>query len=106
VNCVKVAREIEKMVNFWDLTPGNDLLSNRKENEAYLASKPGKTYVVLFTDGGEAGLDLTAFRKNFKVKWYNIRKGKMVVEDEISGGKIVNLKAPGQLEWIALIYTK
>jgi hypothetical protein len=106
VNCVKIAREIELMVNFWDLTPGNELLSGREENEAYLASKPGKTYVVFFTDGGEAKLDLTDVKKAFKLKWYNIRKGKMVVEDDIVGGKIVNLKAPGQMEWIALIYSK
>lgn len=106
VNCVKVAREIELTVNFRDLTPGNELLSEREENEVYLASKPGETYVVFFTDGGEAGLDLTDVHKDFKVKWYDIRKGKIVVEDEIAGTKIVNLKAPGQLEWIALIYSR
>jgi hypothetical protein len=106
VNCLKVARDIEKTVNFWDLTPGNELLSERDENEAYLASKQGKTYVMFLTDGGEAELDLRDVQKDFKVKWYNIRKGKIVVEDEIAGGKKVNIKAPGELEWIALIYSK
>ncbi len=106
VNCVKVAREIELTVNFWDLTPGNELLSGREENEAYLASKPGETYVMFFTDGGETELDLTDVQKEFKVKWYNIRQGKIVVEDEIAGGEKVNIKAPGELEWIALIFSK
>ena len=96
-------QEIEKTAKFWDLEPGNDLLSNREENEAYLASKPGKSYVLFFTDGGEVGLDLTKFEKEFNVKWFDIRKGKLISESKITGGKIVNLKVPGELEWLALI---
>ncbi len=106
INCVKVAREIEQNTPFWELEAGNDWLSNREENEAYLTSKPGETYVVFFTDGGEVGLDLSEFDKEFTLKWYDIRKGKMTVENQIEGGKIVALKAPGELEWIALISSK
>lgn len=106
MSCVKVTREIEKTAKFWNLEANNDLLSNREENETYLALKPGETYVVFFTDGGEVGLDLSEFDKEFTIKWYDIRKGKMTVESQIEGGKIVALKAPGELEWIALINSK
>lgn len=103
MNCVKVAREIEKVTKYWDLEANNDLLTNREENEAYLASKQGEAYVLFFTDGGEVGLDLTNFDKEFNVKWFDIRNGETRSEESIEGGKVVSLKAPGNLEWVAVI---
>ncbi len=103
MNSVKVAREIEKTVQFWDLNPGNDLLLEREENEAYLTSNPGEVYIVFFTNGGEIGLDLTTAKSSFSVTWFDIRDGKMVSENKIDGGKIVTLKAPGKLEWVAVL---
>ena len=106
MNSVKTAREIEKTTKFWHLEAGNELLSDREENEAYLASKPGESYVLFFTDGGEVGLDLTGFEKDFNIKWIDVRKGEMVSENSLKGGNIVPVKAPGELEWIAVIRTK
>jgi hypothetical protein len=103
MNCVKVAREIEKVAKFWELEPQNDLLLNREENEAYLTTIPGETYVLFFTDGGEVGLDLTNYNRRFSVRWFDVRKGKIITESEIHGGKIVILNAPGELEWIAVL---
>ncbi|NOR75269.1 MAG: hypothetical protein GQ525_08920 [Draconibacterium sp.] len=103
MNCVRVAREIEKTTKFWNLQPGNDLLSDREENEAYLTSKSGETYVIFFTDGGEVGLDLNEFNSEFSLKWFNIRNGEMFSENILNGGKIVKLSPPGELEWIAVI---
>jgi hypothetical protein len=106
MNCVKIAREIEKIAKLWELEPGNDLLSNRGENEAYLTSKPGKTYVIFFTNGGEVGIDLTDFDKEFNIKWFDIRKGELMNESKVSGGKVLNLKAPVELECIAVLNAK
>ncbi len=103
VNSVKVAREIEKTVKFWELQPGNDLLSERAENEAYLTFKPGNVYVVFFTNGGEVGLDLSSAKSTLSVKWFDIRSGELVSESKIEGGKIMKLKAPGKLEWVAVL---
>jgi hypothetical protein len=103
MNSVKVAREIEKTVKFWELTPGNHLLLEREENEAYLTSKPGEVYIVFFTNGGEVNLDLCAVKSSCSVRWFDIRSGKMVSESNIDGGKIINLKAPGELEWVAVV---
>ena len=105
-NCIKVAREIEKSTKFWELEPGNDLLSNREENEAYLATKPNESYVLFFTDGGDVELDLTKSEKEFNLKWFDIRKGKLISENKIEGGKIVSLKVPGKLEWVAMLTAK
>jgi hypothetical protein len=103
VNSVKVARDIEKMVRFWELQPGNDLLQGREENEAYLTSKPGEVYIVFFTDGGEVGLDLSGSQSDFTLKWINIRKGEWERETRIQGGAVVTLEAPGALEWLAVL---
>jgi len=103
MNSVKVAREIEKTVKFWELTPGNHLLSEREENEAYLTSKPGEVYIVFFTNGGEVSLDLNAVKSSCSVRWFDIRSGKMVSESNIDGGKTIKLKAPGEMEWMAVL---
>ncbi|MCG6185878.1 putative collagen-binding domain-containing protein [Maribellus maritimus] len=103
MNSVKVAREIENTVKLWQLRPANNLLSERGENEAYLAAWPGKNYVLFFTNGGEVNLDLSEFEKSFSLQWYNVRKGKLLSEERIRGGNLVQLKAPGDLEWVAVI---
>ncbi|MDD4226368.1 MAG: hypothetical protein WCY58_08870 [Mariniphaga sp.] len=103
MNSVKIAREIEKEVNFWELMPGNDLLSEREENEAFLTAIPGETYVLFFSDGGEVGLNLCDTKARFKIKWFDVRKGKLAAEVELKGGEVVTLSAPGTLEWVALI---
>ena len=106
MNSVKVAREIEKTVKFWELTPGNELLTQREENEAYLTSKSNKVYIVFFANGGEVGLNLNSAKSTFSVRWFNIRKGEMVSESEIAGGEIIKLNVPGELEWVAVLSKK
>ncbi|MDX1284724.1 MAG: hypothetical protein R3182_06920 [Draconibacterium sp.] len=106
INCVKVAREVEKVDKFWELDADNDLLLNRAENEAFLASKSGETYVVFFTDGGEVKLDLTGQENVYKLQWYDVRNGVLVSSEEVKGGAKIDLIAPGKLEWIALISKK
>jgi hypothetical protein len=106
MNSVKTARAIEKTVKFWELTPGNELLSQREENEAYLACKKGEAYVVFFTNGGKVGLDLSSADAEFILEWMNIRSGECTSDKEIKGGKIVQLQAPGKQEWIAVLNKK
>jgi hypothetical protein len=100
---VKAAREIEKIIPYWELQPGNELLSNREENEAFLTSKSGEVYIVFFTNGGEIGLDLSNIKSGFTVKWMNIRKGEWESETRIEGGRVISLEAPGELEWLAVL---
>lgn len=102
-NSVKTVREIEKNVRFWDLRPDNSLLSGREENEAYLACKPGEAYVLFFTDGGEVKLDLTGANSRFSIKWFDVRKGLLDDQQKVNGGELLSLKAPGNLEWVALL---
>ena len=105
MNCVKIAREIEELVKFWELEPENTLLSSREENETYLGSKPGEVYVLFFTKegDGEVGLNLKDFHQNYNLKWYLIEQGEIYSKTKITGGGIVPIKAPSKGNWIALI---
>lgn len=103
---VKTARKVEKTVKFWELQPGNNLLSDREEDEAYLTSKPGETYVLFFTDGGEVGLDLSDYDYYYNLKWINVQSGESQAENEVKGGKTLKLKAPGKLEWVVVLHKK
>jgi hypothetical protein len=58
---------------------------------------------VFFTNGGEVRLDLSAVKSSCSVRWFDIRNGKIVSESKTDGGKIVKLKAPGELEWVAVV---
>jgi hypothetical protein len=101
---VRAAREIEKICPFWELTPANDILSDREDNEAYLTMKPGEVYVVFFPDEGEVGLDLSAYNASFQLKWMDVRKGEWAGEHQVEAGSIVPLKTPGTDEWVAVIF--
>lgn len=100
---VKAARAVEKLAKFWELQPGNDLLTDRQDNEAYLTCQPGEAYIVFFTNGGEVGLDLSKTKGNFRLKWMNIREGGWKTESRISGGRVIPLEPPGSLEWLAVL---
>lgn len=104
MNSVKAAREIEKISPFWELTPNNDLISEREENEAYLTTKPGEVYVVFFPDFGEVTLDLSNYTSVFSLKWMDVRKGEWFSEENISGGNRNTLTTPGENEWVAVVY--
>lgn len=103
MNTLKAARKIEEDVKFWEVSPGNELLSDREENEAFLASNPGEKYLVLFPNGGKVGLDLSAYDNEFELKWMDARNGEWASEELLRGGKMVELSAPGEQEWVAVL---
>ena len=80
-----------------------DLLSNREEDEAYLAAKPGEQYVLYFTDGGSVGLNLKGRHGKFQLRWTDIRTGNWGDRMAISGGKVVMINAPDKGPWVATI---
>jgi hypothetical protein len=72
-----LTREIDVMRT----EPRNDLLSNRDQNEAYCAAKPGAVYIVYFPDShimhnfpghGRVRLDISAVSGPVTVRWLNV----------------------------------
>ena len=103
-NSIKAVRELETEIKLWEVSPGNELLTGRDENEAYLTAKPGEKYIIYFTNGDEVGLDLTKFKKDFILRWIDINTGDWLKgETYFKGGKIVNISTPFQNPSIAVI---
>ncbi len=100
---VKAVREIESVVCLWELHPGNELLSDRLENEAYLTAKPGEAYVVYFPGNGNVGLNLSEFSAEFNLRWMNIQQGSWASKQKVAGGKIVKLTPPTTDGWVAVL---
>ena len=100
---VRVARQIESDVKFWDISPANHLLTDRENNEAYLAAHPGHEYALYFTRGGAVTLNLKEAPGKFDAKWFNLATAKSQGAPQFQGGKPVSIKAPGKANWILLL---
>ncbi len=86
--------KVENLVKFWQVAPRMDLLSNRQEDEAYLAAEPRRKYVLFFTDGGSVGLNLKGTRDRFQLRWIDVRTGNWADKKTITGGKVVTSRWP------------
>jgi hypothetical protein len=82
----------------------NDLLSDRKPNEAYCLANPGKEYAVYFPDGGRVHVDLGHTTGLLNGRWLDIARSRWAKERRmIRGGGKVFLIAPGNGHWVLWI---
>ena len=103
-NSIKAVRKLETEIKLWEVSPDNELLIERDENEAYLAAKPGEKYVIYFTEGGAVGLNLIDYRERFCLRWIDINTGDWhTSQTYLEGGEIVNISTPFQSPYIAVI---
>jgi hypothetical protein len=103
VASLKAARKLESLVKPWDVTPHNDLVDERSDNEAYLAAAPGRAYAVYFTDGGAVRLDLRRYAGPWRVRWIEVATGEWGPEATLEGDAKTPLAAPGRGGWVAAI---
>jgi hypothetical protein len=100
---LRAARKLESRIRLWDAQPGNDLLTDRADNEAYLTSRPGEAYALYFPDGGAVGLDLRKQPGAFELRWINLATGEWAEQTSIEGGKTVRISAPAKGGWLAAV---
>ncbi len=100
---LKAARKMESMIRMWDVTPQMHLLSDREDNEAYLAAKEGEQYAIYFPKGGSVGLDLSACKGDLRLKWISVSAGEWGDEIGIAGGDVVTISTPDDGGWAAAI---
>ncbi len=100
---IRAARKLESLIKLWDVEPANQLLTDRENNEAYLAAKPGQAYALYFTDGGSVRLNLKDAPGKLALHWIDIGTGEWGKRGEIAGGDIVTIAPPGQGHWAAAI---
>ncbi len=101
VASIRAARKLESLIRLWDVKAANELLSDREDNEAYLAAQPGQRYVLYFTRGGAVRLDLRQHPITFQLKWINIATGEWDRVEVVRGGGLVSIAAPDQGLWVA-----
>ncbi len=100
---IKAARKLESLIKLWDVEPRNDLLSQRDEDEAYVAARPNQAYALYFTAGGAVGLDLTDAPGPWQLQWIDVGSGDWAPRDTVRGGQVVTITAPGKGAWVAAI---
>lgn len=100
---IRAARQLAGTVDFWELTPANQLLRDRSANEAFAAASPGIAYVVYFTDGGSVELDLRQSSRRHQLRWMDIGTGQWHGSDVLPGGRWTRLEPPGSGHWVAAI---
>lgn len=105
VACIKAARRLEALIPLWSVEPAQELLSQRDDNEAYVAA--GKdAFVLYFPAGGEVQMDLTAAQGDLTAHWININTGRTLGQEKITGGPRVTLASPGTGNWAAAIISR
>ena len=104
---IRSFRKAEEKIKFWQVSPRQELLSEREEDEAYLAaSEDGKQHILYFTDGGNVKLDLNTSVKNYILEWINIRTGVQGNKTTVPGGKNTLITSPSKGGWLALVYAE
>jgi hypothetical protein len=104
--CLAATRKLESVVKFWEVETMQDLLSEREEDEAYIAAQPGERYALFFTDGGSVVLNLAGHAGSYLLKWIDISTGDWGPESVLQGGGPTPLAAPGLGPWAAAITRK
>lgn len=100
---IRSVRLLTEAVEFLGLSPRNDLLSDRRPNEAYCAADPGSAYVVYFPDGGAVDLDLAEADRSLEIRWLDADRGAWIETDSVRGGDRRSLSAPDSGNWLAVV---
>lgn len=93
---IKAFRLLESECDLFQCRPDAESrrLSNRDSNEAYLTCQPGQEYVVYFPQGGDVSLDLKESTDPFRVRWLDVKAGRWIDADDVTGGSPVKLRSP------------
>lgn len=103
---IRSARLLTDAMNVFACAPRNDLLSNRSPDEAYCLAEPGRQYAVYFPDGGDVKLDVYGISGRLQVRWLDIARSVWQESQQIQGGAELELKAPANGHWAALVLAR
>lgn len=110
VAAIRAARKLESKIPLWSVEADNDLLSDRDQNEAYLAAKPGEAYAVYFparkSPQSKITLDLADANGEMAIHWIDIDTGEWGPTSTLQGGDSVEISPPGRGNWGGAIAPK
>jgi hypothetical protein len=102
---LKSARMLTDALKWFACEPNNDLLSDRRDNEAYLSAERGRQYAVYFPDGGSVVLDVSDMQARPIIRWLDIERSRWheprsaFLDDQ----RRLRLETPGHGHWAAVI---
>ncbi len=98
---IRAVRQVEQLVRFWSLHPAPDRLLDRRDNEAYAASRLGEIHVVYFPAQGD--VRLKSKQRKWQLTWIDVssgtRKGSTIVQSDGA----VRLRTPTDGHWVAVL---
>ena len=100
---IRSMRMLTDKMDIFTCAPHNNLLSNRKPNEAYCMANPGAEYAVYFPNGGEVTLDISTLKKPPTVRWLDIMKSRWLDTQREEGKGKLTLQCPSQGYWAVLV---
>ncbi|MCD6303763.1 MAG: hypothetical protein J7M21_02235 [Planctomycetes bacterium] len=101
---IKAARQVTAAIDVFSSRPRNDLLRERRANEAYCLACPGRgRYGVYFPAGGQVVLRLDGPARPAVLRWYDIDKCAWRAARDLPSGRSVVLRAPGEGPWAAVL---
>ncbi len=103
VACIRSARELEKRIPLWTVSPAMELLSDREPNEAYLAADAGVAYALYLPAGGSVAVDLSAANSQLTGQWIDIDSGKTADLISLEPRKDTVVASPSQGNWALAI---
>jgi len=100
---IRGARAVTGEIDVFRCRPHNDLLADRKPNEAYCLARPGRQYAVYFPAGGAVSLDVHDVRGGMSVRWYDIDQARWRPARPTPKTRSIVLRAPGGGQWAVVI---
>jgi hypothetical protein len=99
-SAILTARQVERLVNFWELSPDHDVLSSGSGGDVYTASARDGRRVMYFPAAGRAELTLTP--GDYAMTW--VGPGGALRQDTFAlTGASHSVAAPGDGHWFAVI---
>ncbi|MBN2313961.1 MAG: hypothetical protein JXM79_08520 [Sedimentisphaerales bacterium] len=92
-------------IHIFSMTPHNDLLSERAENEAYCLAEPGRQYAVFFTSDadGRVRIKLVPSEHPLQLRWFDIATSRWEQKTTVPPGDTALLKTPSAGHWVAVL---
>ena len=87
-------RMLTDAMDWFSCDPHNDLIPNRKENQAYCMANPEKEMAIFFTRAGELGVDTSQMRGDLMVRWLDIAHSRWLEPQKVAQKKKLLLETP------------
>jgi len=101
---MRSARGVTAACDIFACAPHPELLHADGDNTAYCLAQPGTQYVVYFTDGGAADLDISSCRNGVSLRWFGIDQVGWIGRRRMRTGACAHLRTPGPGQWAAVLH--